>query len=65
MTEQDNTADQVREFFETLGTTQTGHRLIIGEYIAQGDKVATTGRYSAVVKRTWRTHISPRQPHHK
>lgn len=44
--------DQVRQFFEALGTTQDNHRLIIDDTIAQGDKVATIGRYSATVKAT-------------
>ena len=43
---------QVRSFFESLATTQENQKLTIDDYIAQGDKVATTGRYSAVVKAT-------------
>jgi uncharacterized protein len=43
---------QVLKFFEALATTQDQPKLIIDEYIAQGDKVATVGRYSAVVKAT-------------
>jgi ketosteroid isomerase-like protein len=43
---------QVRTFFEALATTQENQKLTIDDYIAQGDKVATTGRYSAVVKAT-------------
>ena len=43
---------QVRSFFESLATTQEKQKLTIDDYIAQGDKVATTGRYSAVVKAT-------------
>jgi ketosteroid isomerase-like protein len=45
---------QVRTFFEALATTQENQKLTIDDYIAQGDKVATTGRYSAVVKATAR-----------
>lgn len=39
-------------FFQTLGTTQDNPKLTTDEFIAQGDKVATTGRYSATVKAT-------------
>ena len=44
--------DSVRGFFQALATTQENHNLTAGEFIAQGDKVATTGRYSAIVKET-------------
>ena len=43
---------EVRKFFEALVTTQQNQKLTIDDYIAHGDKVATTGRYSAVVKAT-------------
>jgi len=43
---------QVQKFFEALATTQDNQKLTIDDYIAQDDKVATTGRYSAVVKAT-------------
>jgi len=43
---------QVRTFFEGLGTTQENQKLTIDEYIVQGDTLATTGRYAAVVKAT-------------
>ena len=40
---------EVVHFFEALAETQDGHKLTIDEYIAQGDQVATCGRYSARV----------------
>ena len=43
---------KVRGFFEALGGTQDNMKLTTESYIAQGDKVATTGRYSGVVKAT-------------
>ena len=43
---------QVAKFFAALATTQTDHKLSISEFIAQGDKVASVGRYSAVVTGT-------------
>jgi ketosteroid isomerase-like protein len=43
---------QVATFFQSLAETQEQHNLAIDEYIAQGDNVATVGRYSAVVKAT-------------
>jgi ketosteroid isomerase-like protein len=43
---------QVLTFFQSLATTQEHHKLTIDVYIAQGDHVATTGRYSALVKAT-------------
>ena len=43
---------QVSGFFDALATTQTNQTLTIDDYIAQGDKVATVGRYSAVVTAT-------------
>jgi len=43
---------QVLTFFQALGTTQENQKLTVDEYIVQGDKVATTGRYAATVKAT-------------
>ena len=43
---------KVKGFFESLGGTQENMKLIADSFIAQGDKVATTGRYSGVVKAT-------------
>ena len=47
-----NGPSQVLKFFEALATTQANQKLTTEEFIAQGDKVATIGRYSAVVKAT-------------
>ncbi len=47
--------EQVREFFQALATTQDKPQLTITDWIAQGDKVATLGRYSCVVKETGRS----------
>src|SRR5438132_11175861 len=44
--------DNVRGFFQALATTQENPKLVTDDYIAQGDKVATSGRYSATVKAT-------------
>ena len=44
--------DNVRGFFQALATTQENHKLVTYEFIAQGDKVATSGRYAATVKET-------------
>ena len=38
-----------------MATTQTGQKLTITEYISQGDKVATVGRYAAKVTATGKT----------
>ena len=43
---------KVREFFNALGSTLENPNLAIDDYIAQGDKVATSGRFSATVKAT-------------
>ena len=43
---------KVQGFFEALGGTQDNMKLTTESFIAQGDKVATTGRYSGVVKAT-------------
>jgi uncharacterized protein len=43
---------EVRAFFEALGSTQDSPALTIDDYIAQGDRVATVGRYSAIVRAT-------------
>jgi ketosteroid isomerase-like protein len=43
---------QVLAFFQSLGETQEQHKLTMTEFIAQGDHVATVGRYSALVKAT-------------
>jgi ketosteroid isomerase-like protein len=42
---------EVLQFFEAFKTLRD-HKLTIDEYIAQGDKVVTTGRFSAVVVAT-------------
>ena len=46
---------EVRGFFTALGTTQTGQKLEIDEWIAQGDKVATVGYYSFTANATGRS----------
>ena len=42
--------DKVRGFFQALATTLDNPKLVTDEYIAQGEKVATSGRFSATVK---------------
>lgn len=44
--------ERVRDFFTALATTQDKQNLVADEFIAQGDKVATTGRYAATIKET-------------
>lgn len=43
---------QVREFFDQLVGTQQNVNLTIDQFIAQGDAVATLGRYTGNVKAT-------------
>jgi uncharacterized protein len=42
----------VRGFFQALATTQENPKLTADEFIAQGDNVATCGRYAGTVKAT-------------
>ena len=50
---------QVREFFDKLVGTQENPNLTIEQIIAQGDAVATLGRYSGKVKATGKSFDSP------
>jgi ketosteroid isomerase-like protein len=50
---------QVKKFFEALATTQTGQKLTIDTFVAQGDQVATVGRYAFTVKANGRKVDSP------
>jgi uncharacterized protein len=50
---------QAKGFFEALATTQTGMKLTIDRMIAQGDMVATTGRYACTVTATGKKMDSP------
>ena len=43
---------QVQKFFSSLASTQENMKLTTDSFIAQGDQVATTGRYSGIVKAT-------------
>ncbi|MGI8960821.1 MAG: nuclear transport factor 2 family protein [Bryobacteraceae bacterium] len=45
---------QVRQFFDALVGTQENAKVTIDHFIAQGDEVATLGRYAATVKATGR-----------
>ncbi len=49
---------QVREFFERLVGTQENVNLTIDQFIAQGDQVATLGRYTGKIKGTGRAFDS-------
>ncbi len=49
---------EVMGFFTALGTTQTNQKLTIDTYIAQGDHVATVGRYAATVTATGKSFDS-------
>ena len=46
---------EVAGFFRALATTQTNQKLTIETYVAQGDVVATMGRYAATVTATGRS----------
>ncbi len=50
---------QTTQFFEALGATQTDQKLTVDTFVAQGDQVATFGRYSATVKATGKKIDSP------
>ena len=43
---------EVLAFFQALATTQENMKLTMETFVAQGDVVATVGRYSATVKAT-------------
>jgi uncharacterized protein len=49
---------EVLGFFEALATTQQNQKLTIDTYAAQGDIVATMGRYAATVRATGRSFDS-------
>ena len=49
---------EVLGFFQALATTQDNHKLTIESYVAQGDTVATIGRYAATVKATGKSFDS-------
>jgi len=50
---------QVLQFFQALGTTQTNQKLTTETYVAQGDHVATLGRYAGVVTATGKAFDGP------
>lgn len=52
-------ADVQSKFFGGLAGTQEDMKLTISDYIAQGDGVATFGRYSARVKATGKRFDAP------
>jgi ketosteroid isomerase-like protein len=45
---------EVQRFFEALGTTVDNGRVTPEDWIVQGDKVVSTGRFTATVKATGR-----------
>jgi len=49
---------QVKEFFESLASTQANRKLSMGHIMAQGDHVSSLGRYSATVVATGRSFDS-------
>lgn len=51
--------EQTKGFFTALATTQTGMKLTTSEFIAQGDHVATYGRYTGMVTATGKNFDSP------
>lgn len=50
---------EVLQFFEALGGTQAGQKLTTEVLVAQGDHVATLGRYSGSVRSTGKGFDSP------
>jgi uncharacterized protein len=51
--------EETKGFFTALATTQSGMTLTTDEFIAQGDHVATYGRYTGTVTATGRKFDSP------
>jgi uncharacterized protein len=51
--------NQVRQFFDALVGTQENMKLTMEHFIAQGDEVATLGRYAATVKASGKKFDSP------
>lgn len=49
----------VKEFFETLASTQTNMKLTMGPLMAQGDRVSGLGRFAATVVATGRSFDTP------
>ena len=43
---------QIREFFQVIGETSTGSKIVAENFVAQGDTVVATGRYQAKVSAT-------------
>jgi len=50
---------EVLGFFSGIATTQSGMKLTMDEFIAQGDRVASFGRYSGTVTATGKKFDSP------
>src|SRR5580704_4518011 len=51
--------EETMGFFTALGATQSGMKLTTDEFVAQGDRVATYGRYSGAVTATGKKFDSP------
>ena len=51
--------EQVREFFDHLVSTQENVNLTMDQFIAQGEAVATLGRFTGHVKATGKSFDSP------
>jgi ketosteroid isomerase-like protein len=51
--------EQVKGFFEALATTQRGMKLTVDQFVAQDNRVASTGRYAATVTATGKSFDSP------
>ena len=45
-------SQQVERFFEAIGSTVNNGRVTPEEWVTEGDKVVTTGRFTATVKET-------------
>ena len=43
---------QIREFFEAIAGSTTGAKVTAGSFVAQGDTVVSTGRYTATARNT-------------
>jgi ketosteroid isomerase-like protein len=51
--------EETKGFFTALATTQSGMKLTTDEFVAQGDRVATYGRYTGTVTATGKKFDSP------
>ena len=51
--------EEIANFFETMARKETGHKLEMTHFVAEGDTVAAFGRFTATSKSTGRTFSVP------